>query len=445
MSKALDLHNEASNKAFLAQQAKLQNNFIEYLQISREAYSLEREAALLLKDSLDSEPTRSVLFRSAATLALNCGEYDDAIKLISHALVGNPHEEIKEELFEVLQNVSKERDASLEVAGNENAYLQFLRDKAINIKVDTKIKFYSRAVAVDSILDALKNVKTSIVNYVEVNFKKEFAEQDFNDFNTVLTLVKKDYSPLCVNLSFKSFSASICVDDSVMTKENNAKIIKWKENLFERFKEEVIEIDYESKDAIAPILKKYTEEERNLIYNPIIETVKEKNKYRVSITDKNFKQVEKTLKPISKHVQDALTPKISKPPEDKEKVLVQSYALTDDSKSFQKKDIFESHEIEYAEFSRRITEVSVEKEYLVVRNPFDVKIIYKKPDFIIEDDQFEIYTRAQTFQDIVKSYNRILLELFRNYSRQEDEKLSVDELAMKQRLLDTFTFGSPTE
>src|SRR5690606_33846726 len=118
------------------------------------------------------------------------------------------------------------------------------------------------------------------------------------------------------NLSFKSFSASICVDDSIMTKENSSKIIKWKENLFEKFKEEVVEIDYESKEAITPILKKYTEEERNLIYNPIIETVKEKNKYRVSITDKNFKQIEKTLKPISKYVQDVLTPKISKLPEE---------------------------------------------------------------------------------------------------------------------------------
>jgi hypothetical protein len=445
MSQPLDLHNQATEKAFFAHQAKLRNDFVEYLQLSKEAFLLEKTASMILKDEIDTEPTRSVLFRSAATLALNCGEYDEAIRLISHALIGNPHDEIRSELLEVLQNVSKERENSLVLENEENAYLEFLRDKAINIKIEPKIKFHSRAITVDAIVDTLKNFKSSIGNFIEVNFKRDFAESDFNDYSTVLQLVKKDYNPLCVNLSFKSFSASICVDDKIMSKDYSDKIVKWKENLFETYKNEVIDIEYEPGESINKVIKKYSPEERNLIYNPIIDSVKDKNNYRVSITDKAFKFIEKTFKPIGKDVQEILTPKITRPEQPAAKVLVQSYALAEDSKSFTKKDVFESHEMEYAEFSKTVSEVSADKEYLVVRNSFEVKIIYRRPDFIIEDDTFSIYTRAQTFQEIVRSYNKILIQLFRNYSSQDDRNLSVDEVKIKENLLATFMFTSQTE
>jgi hypothetical protein len=51
--------------------------------------------------ALDYEPTRSVLFRSAATLALRCGELREAEKLASIGLSGHPPDEIADELREV--------------------------------------------------------------------------------------------------------------------------------------------------------------------------------------------------------------------------------------------------------------------------------------------------------------------------------------------------------
>ena len=49
-------------------------------------------------ESEESEPTRSVLHRSAASLAFRCGEYREAERLIARALLGNPPEEIADEL-----------------------------------------------------------------------------------------------------------------------------------------------------------------------------------------------------------------------------------------------------------------------------------------------------------------------------------------------------------
>lgn len=67
-----------------------------------EAFELERQAAQLLSNDLEFEPSRSVLHRSAASLALQCGEIHAAEQLIYTALAGNPPEEIADELRDLL-------------------------------------------------------------------------------------------------------------------------------------------------------------------------------------------------------------------------------------------------------------------------------------------------------------------------------------------------------
>jgi hypothetical protein len=47
-----------------------------------------------------------VLFRSAATLALECGEFREAEHLIAMALIGEPPAEIAEERRELFAKVS---------------------------------------------------------------------------------------------------------------------------------------------------------------------------------------------------------------------------------------------------------------------------------------------------------------------------------------------------
>jgi hypothetical protein len=62
------------------------------------AYLLEKQAA----EQSQTEPSRSVLHRSAATLALDCGEYREAERLVAAALAGSPPAAIANELREVL-------------------------------------------------------------------------------------------------------------------------------------------------------------------------------------------------------------------------------------------------------------------------------------------------------------------------------------------------------
>src|SRR5207247_4125833 len=70
-----------------------------------QALDHERQAADLVAGDLSQEPTRSVLHRSAASLALECGALREAERLIAAALSGNPPDEIAEELRDLLEQV----------------------------------------------------------------------------------------------------------------------------------------------------------------------------------------------------------------------------------------------------------------------------------------------------------------------------------------------------
>ncbi len=67
------------------------------------ALAYEREAAELLTSHLEAEPTRGVLFRSAATMAYNLGSIYEAKRLIGLGLNGNVHAEIATELKDLLK------------------------------------------------------------------------------------------------------------------------------------------------------------------------------------------------------------------------------------------------------------------------------------------------------------------------------------------------------
>ncbi len=77
------------------------------------AYQKEQEAASKFKYREESEPTRSILYRSAASLALECGRTRESERLVSMALAGNPPEEIAKELRDILENVHFQRHLEL--------------------------------------------------------------------------------------------------------------------------------------------------------------------------------------------------------------------------------------------------------------------------------------------------------------------------------------------
>lgn len=105
MNKLRTLHNQAMDFALLGDKELQSGNQTAAQDLYVRAFQNECEAAMLAESLGNPEPGLSILFRSAATLAYQCGKLREAEKLVAHALAGNPPEDIAIELRELLQQI----------------------------------------------------------------------------------------------------------------------------------------------------------------------------------------------------------------------------------------------------------------------------------------------------------------------------------------------------
>ncbi len=98
-----------ADEAFFAKRNGQEELAKEYFE---KAYQAEKRAAEQVDDPL-LEPTRSVLFRSAATLAFDCGKVEEAERLVLRALLGDPPPEIESELKALFEKTQFKEHISL--------------------------------------------------------------------------------------------------------------------------------------------------------------------------------------------------------------------------------------------------------------------------------------------------------------------------------------------
>jgi hypothetical protein len=104
----LNLHQQAM---FFAQDALVATQHKETekaFELNQKAFELERQVALSLVES-KNEPFRSIILRSAASLALDIGNYREAEIFISYGLLGTPPDDIHQELLALLDGVKQQR------------------------------------------------------------------------------------------------------------------------------------------------------------------------------------------------------------------------------------------------------------------------------------------------------------------------------------------------
>lgn len=89
---------ELADEAFFARR---RGDKEQAMNFARQAMQFEKQAADILVEEVDAEPTRSVLHRSAATLAVDAGEIEEAKFLIARGLEGHPPASIAQELLEL--------------------------------------------------------------------------------------------------------------------------------------------------------------------------------------------------------------------------------------------------------------------------------------------------------------------------------------------------------
>lgn len=164
----MDNHHNAMEIADKADAAKRRGQYDEAKKFFLEAFYHECSAAMKFKDRPGIEPTRSILFRSAATLAVECGELREAERLISFGLSGSPPDEIIEELRDLLERVNFERHLKLRGIKLEPNELQLsIWGPAIGLGIAQSREFRER----------IENIETLSFRTLERKLKFRFREK----------------------------------------------------------------------------------------------------------------------------------------------------------------------------------------------------------------------------------------------------------------------------
>lgn len=122
------------------------------------AAALQHEMSVvnLLRDQYDIEPSRSIICRSAATLALDCGKIDDAERIAATGLAGNAPPEIASELRDILFEVQYLRHVGASPAMSEDVVRLTISGPAIvGHRIDPEV-FFPRIEAMYSIISRVQ-------------------------------------------------------------------------------------------------------------------------------------------------------------------------------------------------------------------------------------------------------------------------------------------------
>lgn len=105
MSSVRELHDQAIGFGHLAIAARETGDFEGAIELARRAFELESSAASLVPDGRQSEPTRSILYRSAASFAFQCRDFAEASRMVGLGLSGYPPQKIQKDLLFLLDQI----------------------------------------------------------------------------------------------------------------------------------------------------------------------------------------------------------------------------------------------------------------------------------------------------------------------------------------------------
>ena len=407
-----------------------QGEFDKYNELIEQAFYLEKESAEFLKEKIDVEPTRSVLYRSAANLAFSLKRYEDAYLLAFEGLNGKPFPEIKGELNNLLQSISNQFITSKQSSLYNVDYLNSLRDKAVALKLEEKSGRYGGAIVVSHILDFLKNLQSSYQNFAEVQFRKIVSEDDVPDLDYISTKFRNNCNLLVPDLNFKSFGVSIVADHGVMDPfdfhTEDFRVMR--SNLFMNFKEDVLLPEYNDSSYHQRIAKKYTEEERRKIFTPVINSTLKSKPYSVAVTGKNYIEKVKIFQPLSNTSKSILKPNIEKTQVKEDLQLIKKIEQNIGSK----KKTISIENITYYESEINLSNVSFGDKSVFLNIEHIILLTFENKYFTVNDEFFGVNITADEYFETLKLYDQEFISLYVDLLNRKSD-LTSDEMELLQR------------
>jgi hypothetical protein len=238
------IHNQAMDLAEKAILLRIRSKTDESIETFKEAYFLVLQAAMQLRDLYDFEPSRSIMYRSAASLALNAGLFRDSEKMIAIGLSGNPPEPIADELRNLYETINFEKHLQLRGVTLSDSDVQLsLAGSAVSYGMIRADEFIRRA-------EIFNNMT---IRTAERLLNKPFREKGRvpkeikDDFETYYSIPRAASFALTLRVGYKPKTYNLFEDDDIQSKVieeiiENIKMVNSKDE--KKLKEKIVNEDY---------------------------------------------------------------------------------------------------------------------------------------------------------------------------------------------------------
>ncbi|MEP0006120.1 MAG: Z1 domain-containing protein [Balneola sp.] len=173
------LHRLAMDNSELALRALRNNDLAKFKELSERAFDYEKKAALGLYNQ-HIEPSRSVLFRSAAYIALDGADFIEARKLYEYALEGDVPGDLREELEELKTEIDR---IQTENEGMIQNTLTFLNNRPKPVSLE------------DISSDIERSLKSFEEKEINLSYVREYLERQFNIDSERHIILDEGYEP----------------------------------------------------------------------------------------------------------------------------------------------------------------------------------------------------------------------------------------------------------
>ena len=180
LERAKIIHEKAMALSQEATMARIWNDETKAQILYKESYGLEREAAYIYSERFDKEPIRSILYRSAASLAVECLMYQEAKLLIQQGLSNDTPPDVRNDFIELKEKIHQELLESSDRVKQQ----RLLKDK------NDTITFVGYLQSANTQTNKIRLVNGSENKDITVNFGLAEMVRTFFD-NKVRALVRK--------------------------------------------------------------------------------------------------------------------------------------------------------------------------------------------------------------------------------------------------------------
>lgn len=319
-------------------------------------------------------------------------------------------------------------------------YFNTLLNNAIYFKLNSENIRYEKTLEVNEIWNFLKNLSTSYTNYVSINFAKHFSRDFGYDAKRTSTALGKflNLTKLrVVALEYHSFSFGVSSDTIMGSNEiQNKDISIWRKNLVKSYNNDVIDIDYNSPEILDFLASSYNENERRLIYTPIIKSINNPSNYTITLTNKNFKPL-KSIKRLSKQNIDYILPKNAKEIDDNESKInfIRTIIPVDSSKNIIKLNVAELEEEnlftqKLEEITGRIEELNLDHNIKVkLKVAIDFALVYNPYTamFTVHTNEPWLEFNIKNFNNLQKEFDKKITELIHYCKANKEPKSEYDK------------------